>query len=243
MVLPPIAVHSTEPARYAVMDIETADADAEAIAEAKAALKAPKNWKAETTERKRGEREAAIEEKAALMDAAPIICLCLKTNRMAVSLNGMSDESFDIPGWCVIPCENEQNLLVLLRILLNASTCQETELVGHNFGFDAGKLRQAYIRHRLYLPNALVPGATPIFDTMHQVKHFSAEYNKELFISMENMTRILRLPQPKQIIQGSDCPRLYREGRYQEILIYNAIDGETTERAYLLMSGQSPELQ
>lgn len=242
MVLPPIVVHGVEPARYAVIDLETGAADEAAIAKAKAAMKVPKNWKAETVERKRTEREAAIEEKAALLDAAPIICLSLKTDRMAVLFNGMSGESFDIPGWCVIPCENERNLLMTLRALLNASACRDTEMVGHNFGFDTGKLRQAYIRHRLYLPDVLAPGASLIFDTMRQVKHFSAEYSNEMFISLEDMARILRLPQPKQVIKGSDCPGLYREGRYQEIMIYNAIDTETTERAYLLMSGQSPEL-
>ena len=239
----PIMAHAGNPAHYVVMDIETADADEAAIAEAKAALKAPKNWKAETVERKRSEREATIEERAALLDASPIICLSLKIERMAVSFNGMSNESFDIPGWCVIPCENEYGLLKTLRALLDASTYNETELVGQNFGFDSSKLRNAYMRHRLYLPMALAPvGGCPVFDTMRYAKYYSKEYANEPFISLDQVARILRLPMPKQVIKGSDCPRLYKEGRYSAILIYNAIDAETTERAYLLMSGQSTEL-
>jgi hypothetical protein len=240
----PIVAHSTEPARYAVMDIETADADESAVAVAKELLKAPKNWKAETVERKRPEREAAIERKAALLDASPITCLSLKTDRIAVLFNGMGNDSFDIPGWVVLPCQDEKGLLMTLRVLLNASTCQSTELVGQNFGFDIGKLRNAYMRHRLYLPCALMPGdgSPPMFDLMRQIRYFSTEYHNEPFVSLEVIARILGLPQPKQVIKGADCPRLYKEGRYQEILIYNAIDAETTERAYLLMTGNAPDL-
>ena len=243
--LPPIMAHALAPARYAVMDIETGDAPAEKINDAIAAWKAPKNWKEATVEAKRAETAAKIAEKAALLDASPILCLSLKTDRMSVIFNGMSNDSFDIPGWVVLPCEDENGLLRTLRALLDASTGPDTVIAGHNLTFDLSKLRNGYLRHRLQLPLALMPGEgmQPTFDTMRQIRYFSMEYADERFIPLETVARALGLPLPKAVIRGSDCPRLHKEGKHQEVLVYNAIDVETTERAYLLMSGQSAELE
>ncbi|MBK7982144.1 MAG: hypothetical protein IPM75_09740 [Candidatus Competibacteraceae bacterium] len=242
--LTPLAAHALIPAAWMVLDCETGDAPSEATAAALEAWKPPKNWKPATAEAKRGEIADRINSKAALLDASPILCVALKTDQIAVVLNGMSAESFEVPGWLVLPCCDEKGLLLALRAVLDQVVAADTVIVGHNlFGFDAGKLRNAFLRHRLRLPNALANFDQPMFDTMRQIRYFSMELADERFVSLDTVARVLGIPQPKQVINGADCPRLHKEGQYAVICTYCCIDMETTTRAYLLMSGQSAELE
>lgn len=237
-------VHMLMPAAYAVIDCETGDCPPAALDAAIGAWKPPKTWKPETVEAKRAERAEAISGKAALLDASPILCVALKTDRVAILLNGMSADTFDVPGWLVMPCGDERGLLLALRTLLDSSAQPSTVIVGHNLlGFDAGKIRNGFIRHRLRLPAALAEFDQPVFDTMRQIRYFSMENADERFVSLETVARVLGIPQPKQVITGADCPRLHREGRFAEICTYCCVDVATTERAYLLMTGQSAELE
>lgn len=232
------------PARYAVLDCETGFPDQSAIDAALESWKPPKNWKPETVAAKRAEMSEKVAEKSALLDAAPIICVALKTDRGAILFNGMSADTFDVPGWAVMPCGDERGLLLGLRSILDYLAGPETVLVGHNFcSFDAGKSRNAFLRHRLRLPVALAERDQPVFDTMRQIRHFSAELSDERFVSLDTVARVLGIPMPKQVIDGADCPRLHREGRFAEIGTYCCVDVATTERAFLLMTGQSNELE
>lgn len=241
--LTPLAAHAIIPPVWLVLDCETGDAPAEATAAALEAWKPPKNWKPATAEAKKGEIAEKINGKAALLDASPILCIALKTDRVAVILNGMSTEGFEVPGWLVLPCCDEKGLLLALRTILDQTVAADTVIVGHNvYGFDAGKLRNAFLRHRLRLPVALADFDQPMFDTMRQVRHYSMELADERFVSLDTVARVLGIPQPKQVINGQDCPRLHKEGQYAAICTYCCIDVETTTRAYLLMSGQSTEL-
>jgi len=242
--LTPLAAHSLQPAEWLVLDLETGDAPAEAIAAAIVAWKAPSNWKPETVESKRREFAEKAADKAALMDASPIVCLALKTDRIAVVLNGMDDSSPEIPGWLCLPCLDERGLLMALRTLLNTIAGPDTVITGHNIrGFDLPKLRNAYLRHRLSLPVALEPhDDVPLFDTMRMIQRYSMELADERYVSLDAVARTLGIPQPKQVITGADVPRLHQGGEYAAILTYCAIDVVTTERAYLLMTGQSAEL-
>lgn len=248
MTLPntPLAAHLLEPARYAVLDLETGDAPAEAVEAALGAWKAPSNWKPETVEAKRAERAEKINGKAALLDASPILCVALKTDRMAVILNGMSGDSHEVPGWLCLPCVDEKGLLVALRTILDTTTWPDTVVVGHNIlWFDLPKLRNAYLRHRLMLPALLAPGEElqPAFDSMRQIRLFSMENADERFVSLDTVARVLGIPQHKSVITGADVPRLHRDGEHAAILTYCALDAATTERAYLLMTGQAQELE
>jgi hypothetical protein len=80
-------------------------------------------------------------------------------------------------------------------------------------------------------------------DTMSLIKRFSMELRDEKFISLDRVATVLNIEKPKQIITGADVPGLYRQGQYQAILTYCAIDTATTTRAYLLMTGQAPDLE
>ena len=237
-------VHMLIPAAYTVIDCETGDCPPAALDAAIGAWNPPKNWKPETVEAKRAERAEAIRGKAALLDASPILCVALKTDRVAILLNGMSTSTFDVPGWLVMPCGDERGLLLALRTLLDSSAQPSTVIVGHNLlGFDAGKIRNGFIPVRSTLPAALAEFAQPVFDTMRQIRYFSMENADERFVSLDTVARVLGIPQPKQVITGADCPRLHREGQYAAICTYCCVDVATTERAYLLMTGQSAELE
>ncbi len=242
--LPPLAAHSLQPAAWLVLDLETGDAPQEAVSAVVESWKAPSNWKPETVEAKRNELAEKAAEKAALLDASPIVCLAFRTDRISVVLNGMDASSPEIQGWFCLPCMDERGLLFALRTLLNCIAGPDTTIAGHNIrGFDLPKLRNAYLRHRLSLPVALEPhDDVPLFDTMRMIKRYSMELADERYVSLDAVARTLGIPQPKQVITGADVPRLHQGGEYAAILTYCAIDVVTTERAYLLMTGQSAEL-
>lgn len=242
----PLAAHAhmLSQAQYAVLDLETGFAPQANIDAALEGWKPPKNWKDETVAAKRAEMAEKAEEKSALLDAAPIICLALKTDRIAVILNGMDSTSYEIPGWLCFPCCDERGLLMALRTILESCPGPETVIVGHNIlGFDLPKIRNAYLRNRLRLPLALRDQDQPITDTMRQIRYFSMESADERFVSLDTVARVLGILQPKQVITGADCPRLHKEGRIAEILTYCCLDVATTERAYLLMTGQATDLE
>lgn len=203
----------------------------------------------EKVEERRAEAVARIREKAALLDASPIVCVGVQTDREAAEFNGMDGTAFDIGGVPAIPCGNEREMLVKMRDWLDARTDPGTVVVGHNVRpWDLPKLRNAYLRHRLRLPAIFAPRVLDsdpspvVVDTATLFKAFSAEHRDDFCPNLDTVCAGLGIPKPKSVITGADVPRLYREGRYHEILIYNAVDREATTRAYLLMTGQAGEL-
>lgn len=240
----PLAAHMLSPAKYAVLDIETGFAPQAAIDAALEGWNPPKTWKPETVEAKRAEMLEKSEEISSLLDAAPIICLALKTDRMAVILNGMDANGYEIPGWLCLPCMDEKGLLVALRTILDSSADQDTVIAGHNIlNFDLPKIRNAYLRNRLRLPLVLRDQWQTVTDTMRQIRYFSMENADERYVSLDTVARVLGIPQPKQVITGADCPKLHKDGRIAEICTYCCLDVATTERAYLLMIGQAADLE
>lgn len=236
-------------AAFVVLDLETGDAPSEAIATAIEAWKAPSNWKPETIETKRREFAAKAIEKAALLDASPILCVVLQTDRTRLILNGMDHTAPEIDGWPVIPCGDEGGLLVTLRAWLDASTTPETLVVGHNIrAFDLPKLRNAYIRHFLRLPEILKPRLSneekaEVIDTSTLFKAFSMEHRDDFCPSLDTVAISFGIPRPKQHMNGADCPRLYAEGQIKTVLTYCAVDVATTTRAYQLMTSTAPGIE
>lgn len=235
------------PADYVTIDIETGDAPEHAIERALMNWTPPSNVKdAAKIEARRQEAAGKIREKAALLDASPILCVCLKTDRVALALNGMDAESHPIEGWQVVPCGDERSMLLALRDWMNASTNPDTRIIGHNVrSFDLPKLRAAYVRHRLKLPAILMAWRddVEIVDTMSLFKSFSMESRDNPFVSLDSVCSALDVPRPKGIINGGHVPQLYREGEYHNILVYCAIDTAATERAFLLMTSAAPDLE
>lgn len=237
-----VTLTQTAPAaRFVVLDLETGNAPEDAIQNAINAWKAPSNWKPETVEKNRAEAAEKIREKAALLDASPILCIGVRSDREAVMFSGMTDlnEPLTLPGWHVGEHGTERDMLEALGTWLDSSTNEETNLVGHNVrGFDLPKLRGAYVRHRLPLPACLRPRegqGQPVTDTMTLFKAFSMEHRDEFAVSLDVVCTAFGIPRPKQVISGAEVPRLHRDGRLAEILTYCCIDVDATAEAYRLM--------
>lgn len=230
------------------LDIETANAPEGAIIEAMAAWRPPGNCtKADTIEQKRQEAEARYREKAALLDASPVICLAMQLSDGPSILFHSFRKQYSVPGWLECASPDERTMLLVIREYLNAQG-GDPSAVGHNIrGFDLPKLRQAFIRHRLRLPKLFrirADDEPPLktADTMHMIRFFSMELRDEKFISLDQVAMVLGIEQPKKLVSGSMVPSLYRDERYQEILTYCAIDAATTARAFALMTNQAPDL-
>lgn len=242
------AVTPLAPATFVFLDIETGDAPAEAVAAAIEAWKAPSNWKPETVESKRAEAAAKIVQHAALLDAAPLLCIAVQMTRGHLIFNGMDRLEYTIDGWPTISCGDERGLLLAFRVFLDGNTNSETVMVGHNLlAFDLPKIRHAYIRHRLRLPEILRPkpraeSTAEAVDTVRLFKAFSTEHRDEFCPSLDVVATTLGIERPKQHMNGADCPRLYREGQIQTVLTYCAVDVATIARAYQLMTASAPDL-
>jgi len=238
-------------ARWLVLDIETGNAPVEAIQVAIEAWKPPANIKDETKiEARRKEAVQKIREKAALLDASPILCVAAIADGYAPAIfNGMDTNTYPVEGWSVIGAGNEARMLEILRNFLDTTTTPETILVGHNLrAFDLPKLRHAYIRNRLRLPECLKPrfgdeARAETADTMALFKAYSMEHRDDYAVSLDTVAAALGIPRPKQLIDGSQIPALHEAGRYHEILTYCAIDTATTARAWELMAGFAEDLR
>lgn len=235
---------------WLTLDIETCVPEEIYIQAAIEAWKAPSNWKPETVESKRQEAAERIREKAALLDAAPIICIGVMTSGgEQILFSGMSKPIGAIAGWQILNAGSESLMLLALREWLNtAPWAEEPALVGANLrDFDLPKLRLAYLRAGLRLPELLRPrleGEPPLrlADVTSLIKAFSTQYRHEFLISLNRTASILGIDLPKQVINGADIPALYQQGKYMELATYCCIDVLTTARAFLLMTGLAPDL-
>lgn len=227
-------------AHHIVIDIETIDAGEDAILATQEAWQAPSNWKPETAAAKRAEMVERLRDKAALLDASPIVCIGARSDREAVMFSGGGGADTRIDGWHVIGTDNERDMLQAFSVWLGTCADLSTTWVGHNVrGFDLPKIRNAFVRHRLALPESLRPregAGNPVADTMHLFRHFSMEHRDDRFVGLDTVAAAFGVPKPKAVVSGAEVPRLYREGRIAEILTYNAIDIDTTAEIYRLMT-------
>ena len=210
-------------------------------------IEATKRYNLEALAERRLEAIERIRSRSALSDAAPIICVGIQTPYHSIEFNGMDTNDYDIGGTHAVSCGNELDMLFAMRDWLDIHTGPDTVIVGQNVrGFDLPKLRNAYLRNRLRLPDILVPNGlnneTQVIDTAKLFRFYSTEHRDDFCPSLDVICSGLGIPKPKSVISGTEVPRLHSEGRYEEILIYNAIDREATTLAYLLMSGQSQDL-
>lgn len=231
-----------QPARYVVTDIETSDAQEDAIQAAIAAWKPPANIKdLAKIEARRLEAAEKIRERAALLDASPIVCIGARSDREGVMFNGMGDPGpLELPGWRIDTHDDERAMLAALGEWLDTHTDEQTALVGHNVrNFDLPKLRGGYVRHRLALPACLKPResgpAQPVIDTMTLFKSFSMEHRDDFAVGLDVVCHAFGIPRPKQYISGADVPRLHREGQIAAICTYCCIDVNATAEIYRLM--------
>jgi Predicted 3'-5' exonuclease related to the exonuclease domain of PolB len=229
--------------RWMVIDLETKGAAEADIELAVTSYKVPANIKDPAKREARREKAAAkLYQDSALLNASPLLCVAAKTENQAVLFNGMDSVSHEVKGWGVLPCQNEKMLLTTFKAWADWFLVEATLLVGHRLTeWDLPKLRRAYVRHQLPLPNILVPRPgenQPVVDTGRLfLKYFSVEHRDKIMISLNDVAHGLGIVSPKQIVDGSKVPALYEQGHYAEILTYCAIDTLVTERAWQLMTG------
>lgn len=245
----PVMATQQQTARFLALDIETGNAPIAAVEAAIENLKPPANIKdPEKIAAKLSEMAIKRAERAALLDASPILCIACKTDTGGFLFDGMNAPPFDVANWELITSENEREMLISFRTWADSTITPDTIITGHNaIGFDLPKIRNAYIRHRLQLPLFLSlalrnDAACEIIDTMKIAKSFTMQHRDNLFISLDTLADILSIERPKQAMSGAQVPAAYERGEFAPILIYCCIDTETTAQAAQLMLGISPVL-
>lgn len=243
----PITTQQT--ARLLALDIETGNAPIESVEAAIENLTAPKNLKdPEKIAAKLSEMKAKRAERAALLDDSPILCIAVRTDFNAVIFDSMNATDVDITNWQAIHAPDEKTMLQAFRMWADDAVTPDTVISGHNCkAFDLPKIRNAFIRHRLKLPLFLTPAlrneaSCEVIDTMNLAKAFTMQHRFNDFISLDTLADILKIERPKQAMSGADVPAAYERGEIAPILIYCAIDTETTAQAAQLMLGISPVL-
>lgn len=241
------APHGTlSPALIVCLDIETSDAPEEVIKAAIEAWEPPSNIKdPEKIEARRKEAEVSIREKAALLDGAPIACIAVRTEKVGQVFNGMDGKAYKVNHSTVVSSGDEEEMLKEFRAWLDLSTSTHTILTGFNIkGFDLRRIRSRFIHHRLKLPQALMPRMLederqPLVDVMDLYLRWFGPDSNRFYISLDEVTKALKLPRHKELVDGSQIPGLVREGKVKEVLTYCAIDTMSTLEAYLLMTSSA----
>lgn len=238
-------------AKLICLDIETGHADAKTIEEEVSRWTPPPNVKDPfKVEERRKEAADKIKEKSALLDAAPIACISARTDKVGVVFNGMDKKSYTVNHSKVISAGSEKKMLIDFRDWLDLIADEKTILIGFNiFGFDLPRIRAAFMRHRLKLPQVLTPRVLdddkqPIIDVMRMfLKGFTADKAGDYCMSLQEVERRLGLPEYKDKISGAEVPDLIVKGEIKKVLTYCAVDTMSTLRAYMLMSSTASDMQ
>ena len=246
-----IKAHTTlTPARLLCLDIETGHADSKSIEEEISRWTPSGNAKDETKIQAAKERfSEKTREKSALLDSSPIACISIRTDKVGVVFNGMDKKQYPMAHSQVVSSGNEKKMMIDFREWLDSSTDNKTVLIGFNiYAFDLPRIRAAFMRHRLKLPQALMPRMLdderqPIIDVMKMfLKGFTADMAGDFYISLGEVERRLGLPAYKDKISGAEIPDLIAKGEIKKVLTYCAVDTMSTLQAYMLMSSSSPEM-
>lgn len=237
------------------LDIETMNIPEPQLTELVAAEMAewepPANLKDEAKiEARRAEAAAKIRQRSALRDASPIGMVCVCTVSTTLVFVGIPCNPIQIPGASVAVLESEHAMLLALRTWMDSQPADQSILVGFNLlAFDLPRLRHAYTRQRLRLPEMLRPPASdeqpqPAADVMRMyASWFSADKHRQPFVALGEVTKRLGLPQHKTSIDGAQVPEMLAQGKVREVTEYSLCDTIASLAAYLLLSGQSQELR
>lgn len=227
------ALWSAPAVPYMVIDIETADADEVAVLAEEQRLAEKKGTRSTTI--------AKVRERAALLDAAPVICVALKAESGGLLFTWMPTELKEASGFPIFVARDEAGMLSALGEFLGRMTWPETVLVAHNAEFDTKKLRLAYLRHRLPLPGFLLPRAREdrdsVFCTMRRFSYDFSLDRSDGFIKLEEACERAGIADVVDGIEGSLVPEFYRRKQYREVLEHCAWDVRLTEQLFHRMVG------
>lgn len=230
-------------------DIETCKASEADIDAAMETWKPGKNiTQPETIEKHRQEAYKRTVEKSALLDRAPIGCVAIvtkgecaifhwiKSKKPCTEINGINASIFHV--------SDEREMLIQLRDWLNARSTPDTLIVGFNcIEFDLPKVRNAYVRHKLRMPDILIGMSNPVFDVMKRfLYNFSTEFSGDKYAKLSVVQNRLGLPEHKSIVSGAEVPGLIEKGEAETVLKYCFLDTQATFLAFRFMDGQYEDM-
>ena len=248
-----------QPPGVICIDLETGFASADEIERRIADWQAPRNCsRAETIEAKRLEFAQTACEQSALWDVAPILCVACSTDKGLIAFDGMQSGGppTDPQGNAVIRCGDERKLLLALRDFLDLwqTPHEQVIIVGHNVrGFDLPKLRLAYLRQRLGLPNVLrvwrdsEDERVRTADVMTMFAYqFSLENRPDVgktpFVSFATVLRYLGIDAYPPGFEGANCPEWHEQGEYDLVVSKALLDAQEEFHVYRLMANEAAEL-
>ena len=224
------------------------------------------NLKPETNLKKLDALIVDKNEKLALLDAAPLATVQLRTPDKTLLLHTFFGESPRILRNAAVigfgeatPEEeakqqlrptgegkarelaNEKLLLIFLRDWLERNCDEKTTVVGWNVkGFDLPRLRLMYLRHGLKLPNALQVRAD-VYDMMKEYcRHFSVD--RVEFLKLAVALEQAGIASRKSEINGSMVGGMIRARDYAGVLNYALDDINEEAELFLRMTGKSEQL-
>ena len=217
---------------YLIIDIETGRASEEAIAARVADWKPPSNMvDPEKIEARRKEFAETAAERSPLWDESPIVSVAVFNPELkcpAVFIQ--SENPIEVADVAVVTSADEKTLLSNLSQALNQITDEDTVLSGWNVDkFDFRKLRLGFARNGLPLPQCLTPSigpedGQPIFDLMKAFSYKFSVEARDCYTSLVRGAQLLGIEDHKNIVNGSEVPNLFKDGKVQEIALYNALD-------------------
>jgi hypothetical protein len=231
-----------QPYAHVCLDIETGNADpAEAERWMRLYWSPSPGWKPETIGNRYLEALEKKKERLALLDASPILCVSIKTDRDLRCLHAMGrQEPRLVGGGLVEGFASERDMLKALRNLLDSRADEGTAIIGHNLrDFDLPKLRTAFLRNRLNIPVALVSRELPIFDTMKEFYYGFTLLEKQPFISLEDLAENFGLAHHKDVSDGETIAALHAAGRVDDIVAYAMLDVLLEYDLFRRMTGQA----
>ena len=239
------------PYQYLVLDLETSDGRAdEAERELLSSWRPNPKLTPQTIGAKYLEALEKKKERLALINDAPIVAVSLRSEselRCMHCLGAAAPRAIEVeigsPAAMVEAFATSREMLLALRSLLDLLVAEDTLLVGHNIlGFDLRKLRWAYLRERLRLPQALAWRDQPVFDLMREYSSRLALRSDETFmVSLSTVLDGFGLPNHKSEMDGAQVPRLVSEGKVDELVAYALRDVLAETSLFLRMAGRNDD--
>lgn len=199
-------------------------------------------WSDITIGKRIKEAHAKKLERLGLLNAAPIICVSIRTPNSAFCYHWL-DKATDVIQRQSAQAADQKGMLIMLRDWLDEWTCPDTTLVGHNIqAFDLPKLRWAYARHGVRPPAILAAAHPLVYDTMREyTKRFAVSGG--IMVGLDALLEEFQVESHKGLVSGADVQELYDQGLHDTIIQYALLDVFAESELFLRMTGRSECLQ
>lgn len=236
------------PFQWLTLDIETiagSPDDAERFIAERWQPDSIASWAEITIGKRAKEALAKKKERLSLLSAAPIICISLRSEQGISCIHCLDKTTIaNLENGALICAEpNIEQMLITLRVFLDHSVSPDTVIVGHNItNFDLPKLRWAYTRHGLRMPEVLAAARLNIYDIM-QVYTRQFAVGSSCMVALNSLLEEFGVDSHKSLVSGSDVQQLYDDGAHDTIVQYAILDVIAESELYLRMTGRSETLQ